>query len=166
MNNELYLEAMKAKGQADAADLQQRSSTMDGTQLYAEEEKIPLFSEAVKVMNMSQRQAGQDNGFVCVSPAGHVIRLIQKYDSDTYTQDPESNDLAAQWRFVYSTDPKKARPFLDSPAHMSESYYRMDECCTYSGHVWCSKLATNTWKPTDYPAGWDDLGTIEAVMGA
>lgn len=65
----LYIDAMKAKGLADAADLQGRSSTMDGTALYAEEEKIPDFTEAVKVKNMLERKAGQKDGFVCRSSA-------------------------------------------------------------------------------------------------
>lgn len=106
----LYIDAMKAKGLADAADLQGRSSTMDGTALYAEEEKIPDFTEAVKVKNMLERKAGQKDGFVCRSSAGRVVRLLQVYDSEIYPQEPE--ELPAQWGFVWSTDPGKALPFL------------------------------------------------------
>ena len=80
---------MRAKGAADAKDFQSRSVGMTGTQMYAEEEKIPDFSEAVKVKNMNQRPCGQDNGFICRSKVGHVVRLIQPYDSDIYTQEPE-----------------------------------------------------------------------------
>ena len=106
----LYIDAMKAKGLADAADLQGRSSTMDGTALYAEEDKIPDFAEAVKVKNMLERKAGQKDGFVCRSSAGRVVRLLQVYDSEIYPQEPEK--LPAQWGFVWSTDPDKALPFL------------------------------------------------------
>lgn len=165
MSSTIYKDAMRAKGAADAADFQKRSAEMDGTAMYAEEEKIPDFAEAVKVKNMLERPWGQDNGFICRSKVGHVVRLIQPYDSDIYTQEPEDAALAAHWRFVYSTDPLKAKPFLDSETHMSESYYRMDECCTWEGHVWRSNLATNVYSPTAYPAGWTDLGTIEDVMG-
>lgn len=104
MSNTIYTDAMRAKGAADAADFQQRSAEMDGTAMYAEEEKIPDFSEAVKVKNMLERPWGQDNGFICRSKVGHVVRLIQPYDSDIYTQEPEDAALAAHWRFVYSTD--------------------------------------------------------------
>lgn len=90
----LYIDAMKAKGLADAADLQGRSSTMDGTALYAEEEKIPDFTEAVKVKNMLERKAGQKDGFVCRSSAGRVVRLLQVYDSEIYPQEPEELPLS------------------------------------------------------------------------
>lgn len=58
---------------------------MDGTELYAKEGYIPDFKEAVKNKNMLQRKAGQNDGFVCRSSAGRVVRLIQNYDSDVYT---------------------------------------------------------------------------------
>ena len=110
MSNQIYFDAMKAKGLADAADLQERSSSLDGTALYAEEDKIPDFAEAVKVRNMLERKAGQKDGFVCRSTAGRVVRLLQVYDSEIYLQEPE--ELPAQWGFVWSTDPDKALPFL------------------------------------------------------
>ena len=77
----LYKEAMYAKGLADAADLQSRAPEMDGTALYAEEEKIPDFQAARQAKNMLQRAAG----FICRSTAGRVMKLIQPYDSDIYT---------------------------------------------------------------------------------
>ena len=155
-----YLEAMKAKGLADATDLQERSSTMDGTALYAEEEKIPDFAEAVKVKNMLERKAGQEDGFVCRSSAGRVVRLIQNYDSTTYTQEPE--ELDAQFRFVWSTDPKKALPFIS----LATSPYATGDCCTHEGHVWQSGQDGNTWAPGTINIKWTDLGTIEEIMAA
>lgn len=46
---------MREKGAADAADLQSRSPSMDGTALYAEEEKIPDFVTAKATKNMLER---------------------------------------------------------------------------------------------------------------
>lgn len=160
----LYTDAMRAKGAADAADFQKRSAEMDGTQLYAEEEKIPDFAEAVKVKNMKDRPAGQENGFICRNSAGLVVRLVQPYDSDTYPQEPGDKTLAAQWRFVYSKDPRKARPFLDDPDILSLNYYNVGECCTENGHVYRSTIAANVYRPSEYAQGWEDLGTIEEVM--
>ena len=97
MSNQIYFDAMKAKGLVDAADLQERSSSLDGTALYAEEDKIPDFAEAVKVRNMLERKAGQKDGFVCRSTAGRVVRLLQVYDREIYLQEPE--ELPAQWGF-------------------------------------------------------------------
>lgn len=147
----LYIDAMKAKGLADAADLQGRSSTMDGTALYAEEEKIPDFTEAVKVKNMLERKAGQKDGFVCRSSAGRVVRLLQVYDSEIYPQEPE--ELPAQWGFVWSTDPDKALPFLS----LSTSPYAKGDCCTAGGKIWRSKIDTNTWSPETSPEFWEEV---------
>ena len=149
MNNELYLQAMREKGMADATDLQNRSSTMDGTALYAEEEKIPDFQAAKEQTNMLNRKAGKKDGFVCRSTAGRVVRLIQVYDSDTYTQEPE--ELPAQWGFVWSTDPAKALPFIA----ISTSPYGVGECCTENGTTYRSTIPNNVWAPSAYPQGWE-----------
>lgn len=159
-----YTKAMYAQGLADAADLQARSASMDGTALYAEEEKIPSFTAACKVKNMLNRPAGQTNGFVCRNSAGLVVRLVQAYDSDIYTQEPGDKALAAHWRFVYSKDPKKARPFLEDPDILSLNYYNLEECCIENGHVYRSTIPNNVYRPSVYAQGWEDLGTVEEVM--
>ena len=160
MNKEIYFDAMKEKGKLDAADFQTRSAEMTGTEMYAEEEeKIPTFAAAVALKNMLDRKAGQEDGFVCRSTAGRVVRLIQNYDSTVYTQEPE--ELTAQWRFKWSTDPKKALPFVS----IATSPYATGDCCTYEGHVWRSGQDNNTWAPGTVNIDWEDLGTIEGVHG-
>ena len=154
MEHNTYHVAMKEKGLADAADLQSRSASMTGTQLYAEEEKIPDFLAAKAVMNMLQRPVG----FVCRSSAGRVVKLLQTYDSDTFPQEPE--ELGAQWGFVWSKDPRKALPFIQ----LATSTYATGECCTAAGHVWRSKQDGVNWSPETNPEFWEDLGTIEEVM--
>ena len=153
---EYVLETMKRFGKAAAQSLQDRSSTMDGTQLYAEEEYIPSFTAAVAKQNMLTRKAGLTDGFVCKSSAGRVVRLIQNYDSETYTKEPE--ELPAQWRFVWSKDPQKALPFIS----LATSPYATGDCCTYEGHVWRSGQDVNTWAPGTVGVSWEDLGPVEA----
>lgn len=150
MSNQLYLDAMTAKGLADAADLQGRSGSMGGTALYAEEDKIPDFKAACAAKNMKDRKAG----FVCRSTAGRVVKLLQVYDSTVYTQEPE--DLPAQWGFVWSTDPAKALPFIA----LSTSPYAKGDCCTHNGHVWRSGQDGNVWAPGTINVKWEDLGPI------
>lgn len=147
MEHNTYHVAMKDKGKADAADLQARSSTMTGTQLYAEEEKIPDFQAAKAVMNMLQRPVG----FVCRSSAGRVVKLLQVYDSSIYPQEPE--ELPAQWGFKWSTDPAKALPFIA----LSTSPYGKGECCTEGGKVYRSTIDNNVWAPSAYPQGWEEV---------
>ena len=145
--NTLYKDAMYAKGLADAADLQSRAPEMDGTALYAEEEKIPDFQAARQAKNMLQRAAG----FICRSSAGRVVKLLQVYDSDTYPQEPE--ELPAQWGFKWSTDPAKALPFIA----LSTSPYGKGECCTEGGKVYRSTIDNNVWAPSAYPQGWEEV---------
>ena len=153
---EYVLETMKRFGKVAAQSLQDRSSTMDGTQLYAEEEYIPSFAAAVAKQNMLTRKAGETDGFICKSSAGRVVRLIQNYDSTVYTQEPE--ELPAQWRFVWSKDPQKALPFIS----LATSPYATGDCCTYEGHVWRSGQDVNTWAPGTVGVSWEDLGPVEA----
>lgn len=155
MSNELYTSAMYAKGLADAADLQERSATMDGTALYAEEDKIPDFQSARQAKNMLQREAG----FICRSTVGRIMKLIQPYDSDIYTQEPE--ELAAQWAPYWSKDPLKALPFIV----LSTAPYMTGDCCTDVGRVWQAKQDNVVWAPSTNPEFWTDLGAIESVMG-
>ena len=120
---------------------------MTGTELYAEEDYIPSFAEAVKRKNMLER----DVGFVCRSTAGRVVRLLQKYDSTIYTSEPE--ELAAQWGFVWSTDPAKALPFIA----LSTSPYNKGDCCSENGVVYRSKNDNNVWAPSAYPDAWEEV---------
>ena len=142
--------AMYEAGRRDALDLQERSAELTGTELNAEDDKIPDFRAAVKQKNMLQRKADQTDGFVCRSSAGRVVRLIQNYDSDVFAQEPE--ELPAQWRMVWSTDPAKATPFLAS----STSYYNKGDCClNKAGQPVRSIIDINTWDPDVSPKFWE-----------
>lgn len=142
-------EIMYQEGRRQALELQERSSGLTGTELNEEDDKIPAFTASVKQQNMLNRKAGQKDGFVCKSSAGRVVRLIQNYDSDIFTQEPE--ELPAQWRFVWSTNPAKAQPFLS----LSTSPYNTGECCTEDGNVYRSRVDGNVWAPSAYMAAWE-----------
>ena len=138
------------RGRMAALEVQERSRDMTGTELNAADDRIPRFAEAVKHENMLNRKAGQEDGFVCRSSAGRVVRLIQNYDSDVFTGEPE--ELPAQYRFVWSTDPTKARPFLAS----STSYYNKGDCCLdAAGNPRRSNIDVNTFDPDVSPQFWD-----------
>ena len=173
-DKELVLQAMREYGRSKAAQLQAASAGMSGTELYAAEDYIPDFQAARATQNMMTRNAGRENGFVCRSTAGRVVRLIQNYDSDERPGEPET--LLSQWKFVWSKDPKKARPFLalsTSPydtGDFSTSPYDTGDCCTYPAedgvdHVYRSGQDGNVWPPRTVNIQWDDLGTVEEVMG-
>lgn len=157
-DREYVLQTMRRHGLDAAKELQVASVDMTGTELYQKDDYIPDFLQAIAVKNMLERKAGKTDGFLCKSSAGHIVRLIQNYDSSIYTQEPE--ELSAQWGWYWSTDPKRALPFVSS----STSPYNTGDCCTYEGHVWRSGQDNNTWAPGTINIDWEDLGTIEEVM--
>lgn len=150
-SKELVLDTMRRSGKLIAENLQTRSVSMTGTELYAEEEYIPAFAAAVAKKNMLERHAGTADGFVCRSSAGRVVRLLQNYDSSIYTAEPE--ELPAQWGFVWSQDPAKALPFIA----LSTSPYNTGDCCTENGTTYRSKIDTNVYAPSTYPTGWETV---------
>lgn len=147
MTIDFLLEKMRAQGKIDAIALQAAAANMTGTELNAQTDIIPAFTESIKVKNMLDRAIG----FVCKSSAGRVVALLQPYDSDIYTQEPE--ELPAQWRFKWSTDPEKALPFVK----MATSPYNTGDCCTWEGAVKRSTIDNNVYSPSEYPQGWEDV---------
>lgn len=146
------LDTMRKFGESAARDLQSRAPEMTGTEIYAEEGFLPAFNPEKQYLNYTA-------GYVCVSAAGRAVKLIQPYDSTVYTQQPE--ELPAQWGFYWSTDPKKALPFIS----LATSPYNTGDCCTYEGHVWRSGQDGNVWAPGSVGVQWDDLGPVEDVIG-
>lgn len=136
----------RQRGYEAAKLIQTNADTMTGTELYAVDDRIPSFTAAVNKMNMIVRPIG----FTCKSSAGRVVRLLQVYDSDIYTQEPE--ELPAQWGFQWSTDPDKALPFVA----LSTSPYMTGDCCSVDGTVYRSLMDNNVWSPSSYPAGWEE----------
>ena len=151
-NRDLVLDAMRRMGKAIAKELQEDAQTMSGTELYAEEDYIPSFTLACAKANMLDRPLG----FLCRTPEGRIVKLLQNYNSETYPEVPE--ELPAQWGFFWSTDPAKALPFLS----ISTSPYNSGDCCTYKGRVWRSGQDSNVWAPGTTGVKWDDLGDIQA----
>ena len=157
MTREEELAMLRQNGYLAAKNLQQTSPGMTGTEINAEDNKIPSFRAAVKAKNMLERKAGQTDGFVCKSSAGRVVRLIQHYDSTTYLHADgtpwEPEELPAQYRFVWSQDPAKAKPFIA----LSTSYYNKGDCCLdKAGQPRRSKIDVNTFCPDVSPEFWED----------
>ena len=141
------LDTLRRSGKLIAQNLQSRAADMTGTDLNAEKTYIPEFQASVKKKNMLDRPAG----FVCRSPAGRVVKLLQPYDSDIYTQEPE--ELPAQWGFVWSDDPTYALPFVS----IATSPYMTGNVCEDGGAVYRSRMDNNVWAPSEYPEGWEAI---------
>lgn len=139
------IEIIKHMAKLAAQAVQDKSSEMTGTELNAEDKFIPDFQTAKARMNMLERKAG----FVCKSSAGRVVKLLQPYDSDIYAGEPE--ELPAQWGFVWSDDPAKAKDFIS----LSTSPFMKGNCCLWEGVAYRSTIDNNVWSPADYHDGWE-----------
>ena len=141
------METIKHMAKLAAQAVQEQAETMTGTELNAADRFVPDFSVACGRENMLNRPVG----FVCKSTAGRVVKLLQKYDSTIYTAEPE--ELPAQWGFVWSDDPAKAKPFIA----LSTSPYMKGNCCTEGGVVYRSTIDNNVWSPSAYPQSWEKV---------
>lgn len=144
-SKERVLRRERDRGRMAALEVQGKAADMTGTELNAVDDRIPRFAAAVKRQNMLTRKVG----FVCKSTAGRVVKLLQLYDSNVYTQEPE--DLPAQWGFVWSQDPAKALPFVA----MATSPYMTGDCCSEDGIVYRSLMDNNVHAPSAYPRRWE-----------
>ena len=145
-SKERVLKREKDRGRIAAQEVQMKAPEMTGTELNAVDDRIPEFAEALKVMNMLNRPIG----FICKSTAGRVVKLLQNYDSTIFTGEPE--ELPAQFGFVWSNDPKHAKPFVA----LATSPYMKDNCCIEptDGLVYASEIDNNVHSPAEYPQGW------------
>lgn len=139
------IETIRHMARLAAQGVQANAENMTGTELNAEDKFIPDFQTAKEKMNMLERPVG----FVCKSSVDRVVKLLQNYDSDIYTGEPE--ELSAQWGFVWSDDPAKAKDFIA----LSTSPYMKGNCCLWEGVVYRSVIDNNVWSPADYPEGWE-----------
>lgn len=146
-SKERVLKRERDRGRLAAREVQGKASGMTGTELYAVDDRIPRFTEAVKKKNMLERPVG----FVCKSSVGRVVKLLQPYDSTIFTGEPE--ELPAQFGFVWSDDPAKASPFMG----ISTSPYMTGNCCAENGEVYRSTIDNNVWAPSAYPQGWEKV---------
>lgn len=146
-SKERVLSRERKRGYEAAKAVQDGAENMTGTELYAVDDCIPSFIAACAKKNMLDRPVG----FVCKSSAGRVVKLLQVYDSNIYTQEPE--ELPAQWGFKWSTDPEKALPFIS----ISTSPYAKGDCClNIDGVPKRSKIDNNVWSPDTNPEYWED----------
>lgn len=141
------MERAMAEGLAAAAAVQEKSAEMTGTELNGAKGDIPRFAEAVKKKNMLERKIG----FICISSAGRVVKLLQPYDSTIFTDEPE--ELPAQWGFIWSNDPAHAKPFIA----LSTSTYMKGNCCSENDEVFRSLIDNNVHAPSAYPDGWEKV---------
>lgn len=154
MTKDETLEIMREHGKADALDLQERAPSLSGTEIIAEENKIPTFDPE---KDYSEWAAGYP-----VSDEGQVWLLIKPYNAAHYVGRP--SELRALWGLAHTKDPAMAKAWV-APYGVS-GLYMMDECCTYpveeTIHVFRNKYDNNEYPPLtlNVEGRWEDLGEV------
>lgn len=154
-SKERVLQRERDRGRMAAKELQTRASGMTGTEIIAEEGKVPAFDP-------QKDYTGWAAGWP-VADEGQVWTLLQPHNAAHYTGRPSS--LRALWGLTHTTDPAKAKPWVAS--YGTSGLYMLDECCTYphtdgTTHVWRNKYNNNEYPPLtmNVESRWEDLGAV------
>lgn len=126
-----------------ALDMQEKAPEMTTEEIYENDNFFPMWNP--ELHNYLEKKVG----YVCKTPRGNLVRLVQPYDSTIYKEEPE--ELPAQWGFYWSKDPKKAKEFVKS----STSPYNIGDCCKENGETYRSLMDNNTYAPSEYDRGWE-----------
>lgn len=154
----LALDAMKAKGNADAAALAALAlaGEVDGTYLIGHEGEIPTWRP--RAFNTDETPVGKPYKW-----KDQVYKLWQQHDATG--QDNWSPDQAvSMWDVCHTTNPLLAKEYVGPQG--ARGLWQPDECCTQGGHVWRCLTADNAYGPAEMPERWEDLGTVEEVQTA
>lgn len=103
-SKERVLARERDRGRLDALDLQGRAPSLTGTEIIAEETKVPNFNPQ---KDYSSWKAGSP-----VADEGQVWLLIQPYNASHYAGRP--SELRALWGLAHTKDPEKAKPWVAS----------------------------------------------------
>ena len=130
----------KPMGKSDALDLASRASTMDGTAIIAEEQKVPLFVWGTDYSNcpigapIAEIIDGEVQIFTMITPVNTA-----NYPGIT------PNTERSLYSLRHTKDPVKAKPWIASQG--TSGLYEVDECCTYNGKVWRNLHHNNEYPP-------------------
>ena len=160
MTVDFILDTMRSQGRFDALQLILAAPDMTGTELIAEEIKIPAWSPTADYSGQSPGVPGQDEG--------QVWTLIIPHNAAGYSGRPAQ--LRALWGLAHTKDPAKAKSWV-APYGIS-GLYMVDECCTYINpadglvHVLRNLYENNEYPPytLNVEHRWQDLGPAEEVL--
>lgn len=154
-NKELILDVMREQGKTDALSLRGRAANMTGTEVIAEEGKVPLF------------ESGKDySGWAVGAPVGEIVdgeiqiyKWITPVNTANYPGMLPSNSPALLSP-CHTTDQAKAKPWL--APNGTSGLYAVDEVCSYNGHIWRNLCENNEYPPEtqNVEDRWEDLGEI------
>ena len=154
---ERVLTRERERGKQAALDVANKliAGEINATQLIEAEDSIPDWNELSVY--------GTDLIGCPVKDNGQVYTILQAH---TPANNPgyRPADLPAIYSIKHTQNPKHAKAFV-APNGTSGAYMQND-CTVDNGRVYRSNYnGYNVWRPTDYAAFWDDLGTVKEVQG-
>lgn len=144
-SKERVLQRERDRGRMAAKELQTRAPEMTGTEIIAEEGKVPAWNPGKDYSNWKPGWPVADEGQVWV--------LIQPHNAAHYPGRPSS--LRALWGLAHTTDPAKAKPYV--APYGTSGLFMAGECCTENGGTHRSKVDNNPYAPSEYPANWETV---------
>lgn len=85
---------------------------------------------------------------------GQVYALIQHHNAANYTDiAPGTESGATFWRIKHTTNPKKAKPWVQPTA---TNMYLKGECMIWTDGVVKRALRDTTYSPDEYAPDWED----------
>ena len=140
------LDIMYQEGRRQALNLQTRAVSMTGTEIIAEEKKIPIFNEE---KDYSKWPVGSP-----VIDDSQVWLLIQPHNPAHYPGLRPSTNRSC-WGLAHTTDPEKAKPYV--APYGTSGLYMVGECCTENGNIYRNKQDNNPYAPSEYPQWWEQI---------
>lgn len=151
-NKELIRNIMYSQGKADAINLRTRAADLSGTEIIAEEEKIPMFDPNKDYLAWSAGAPVYD----ILDGEKQVFTLIIPHNASHYPGVRPNNNRAL-WNLTHTKDAAKAKLFV--PPDGTSGLYMFDEVCAVYNEdgerlVYRSKVDNNPYSPTEYAANW------------
>lgn len=144
MTHEQRKSAMYQEGRRQALELQARAVDMTGTELIAQEEKVPAFAPG---KDYSAWPIGAP-----VSDEGQIWVLLQPHNAANYQGRPAT--LRALWGLAHTKDPEKAKPWVapygTSGMYMAGECYRAED-----GTVYRCKSGNTSYDAAVLPRAWE-----------
>lgn len=140
------IDVFRALGRENALKLRQEAANLTGTEIIDREYSTPAFDPE---KDYSAFPVGAP-----VTDEGQVWQLIQPHNAANYAGRPST--LRALWGLVHTTDPEKAKPWVDAYG-TSGMYMKGEVYKDKNGTVWCCINDNTVHDAAVYPAGWNEV---------
>lgn len=128
-----------------------------GTDVIACEELLPEWTKIGP-----KGDGSHEIGEPCLH-AGQSWRCCQAHNTNN-NPDIEPGKNPAQWAPYHTTDPTKAKAFVQ-PTGAHDAYLKGEVCLWTDGKVYRSTINSNAYSPADYAQGWEKVTLSRAKRG-